>query len=134
MPVKLLRISQDAVSTLGILSINGKPIFTTLELPWKDNQQSISCIPEGEYVCSPHYSKRFGSVFKVFDVPGRFDILFHVGNYPKDTHGCILVGKSFRLNDRGEVEISSSKIALDEMKILLGKESKFLLNVVNSYV
>ena len=129
MLVKLLRISQSSLSTLGVLIVNDKPFFTTLELPWLDNKQSISCIPLGEYTCTHWYSKRFGSVFKVLDVPKRSDILFHAGNSHKDTRGCILVGKSFRLNERGESEIANSKIALDEMRVLLGKENSFVLKI-----
>lgn len=26
------------------------------------------------------------------EVPNRFGILFHVGNYPHDTKGCVLLG------------------------------------------
>ena len=131
MLVKLLRISSTKTETTGVLLLDSKLLFTTLELPWLDNKQTLSCIPEGEYICVPWYSKRFGSVIKVLEVPGRFDILFHSGNSPKDTHGCILVGKHFRLNDRGLVEIGNSKIALDEMRILLGGLDKFTLKITH---
>lgn len=129
MLVKLLRISSTKTETTGVLLLDDKPLFTTLELPYLDNKQSISCIPEGEYTCVPWRSNRFGNVIKVLDVPGRFDILFHSGNSPKDTHGCILVGKHFRLNTRGLVEIGNSKIALNEMRVLLGGLDKFTLKI-----
>lgn len=131
MKVKLLRISGSATETLGVLLIDGHPLFATLELPWKENKQSISCIPTGSYTCIPFYSKRFGSVFKVLKVDGRFDILFHVGNGAKDTHGCILVGKSFRLNSRGQGEVANSKLAIDELRVLLGGENSFLLDITD---
>lgn len=35
--------------TNGILSFNGKEICKTIELPWKENQRRISCVPEGTY-------------------------------------------------------------------------------------
>jgi hypothetical protein len=128
MLVQLTRF-YNKTSTPGVLLFNGLPVFSTLELPWLENKQSISCIPEGEYLVTPHYSKRFGNVFAVHKVPNRSGILFHVGNYLKDTHGCILVGKSFTLNERGDVDILNSKLALDEMRVLLGKELKFILKI-----
>jgi len=129
MLVKLLRISSSKTETAGVLLLDSKPMFTTLEPPWQDNKQALSCIPDGEYICAPWKSHRFGNVIKVMDVPGRFDILFHSGNYARDTQGCILVGKHFRISDRGLTEIGNSKIALDEMRILLGGLDKFTLKI-----
>lgn len=40
----------------------------TLELPFLDNQQNISCIPNGEYVMVKHKSPKFGNCFKVFEM------------------------------------------------------------------
>ena len=36
-------------STIGKLYLNGEMFCDTLELPYRDNQRSISCIPDGEY-------------------------------------------------------------------------------------
>jgi hypothetical protein len=33
-----------------------------------------------------------GQVLEIYNVSGRSDILLHIGNYPKNTKGCILVG------------------------------------------
>jgi len=131
MLVQLTRFP-NPLSSPGILLVDGLPFLMTLELPWKDNKQSISCIPEGEYRVESHYSHRFKNVFKVFDVPGRFDILFHAGNSVKDTHGCILVGNSFTLNKEGEVRIINSRIALNEMRSRLGKIATFTLVIKNA--
>ena len=35
-------------ATLGELMVGGQ-VFNTIELPWKDNQRSVSCIPTGVY-------------------------------------------------------------------------------------
>lgn len=37
----------------------------TLEPPYKDNQQNISCIPEGRYIVKRHKSPKFGDCFIV---------------------------------------------------------------------
>ena len=88
----LFRQKESNLSTQGILIGENFPTFQTLELPWKENKTKISCIPEGTYETRWHLSPRFGWCYKLFDVPGRSEILIHHGNYPKNTEGCILLG------------------------------------------
>tara|TARA_R110002051_G_scaffold40796_1_gene84682 strand:+ start:277 stop:654 length:378 start_codon:yes stop_codon:yes gene_type:complete len=84
-------------STIGELFLNGERFCDTLELPWKDNQRSISCIPEGQYkvrIRLPRESATRDYIhLLVKDVKDRDYILFHIGNTAKDTRGCILVGQ-----------------------------------------
>jgi hypothetical protein len=73
----------------------------TLELPWRENKRSISCIPSGEYIVKIRQSPRYGRIYWVTNVPERSWILIHSGNVAGDvekgfrTHvqGCILLGK-----------------------------------------
>jgi hypothetical protein len=44
----------------------------------------------------------------VQDVPARSYILVHIGNFPKDTKGCILVGQS-----RQQDCVNNSTLAMD---------------------
>lgn len=68
-------------------------------------QKGITAIPTGRYkvvmnIQSPKFSKykqyEFckGYLPRLVDVPGYEGVLIHIGNYPKDTDGCILVGKN----------------------------------------
>lgn len=68
-------------------------------------QKGITAMPTGRYkvvmnVQSPKFSKykqyEFckGYLPRLVDVPGYEGVLIHIGNYPKDTDGCILVGKN----------------------------------------
>ncbi|UFH35057.1 DUF5675 family protein [Flavobacterium acetivorans] len=76
--------------TNGIILYKGKPVCHTIELPWKDNQYQVSCIPEGEYFLEKRYSSRFGWHLEIMDVPNRSLILFHPANYAlKELEGCI---------------------------------------------
>lgn len=68
--------------------------FCTLELPWLDNHPETSCIPEGSYHVLRDHTGKF-QVYAIHNVPGRSSIEMHVGNYPKDSKGCILIGSSF---------------------------------------
>jgi hypothetical protein len=100
----LKRHQADEVQTLGqlfILEDNDMPLgsFMTLELPWRNNERRVSCIPAGKYELHPHYSPRFGKCLWV-KMPGgdptvtggRTGILVHKGNYYSEILGCILPG------------------------------------------
>ncbi|MCL1888899.1 MAG: DUF5675 family protein [Desulfovibrionaceae bacterium] len=95
----LTRSPGDDQGTPGTLIGPGLALVT-LELPWRDNQPNISCIPAGKYICKPTISPKFGPCIGVQDVPGRANILIHAGNWAgdkskgfiTDSQGCILVG------------------------------------------
>jgi len=115
MNFKLVLIRDEHLKdrTLGRLIVFRERIkygnFFTLELPWLDNKRNISCIPQGVYKVRKRYSQRFGDHFEVLGVPDRTLILFHVGNFPDDTDGCILPGLSLE-------DIGTEKIAKDGIK------------------
>ena len=94
----IIRDTFTEESTIGELFLNGERMCDTLELPWKDNQRSISCIPEGVYKVRLRTARESATRdylhLLVQDVPNRDYILFHRGNSAKDTSGCILVGFS----------------------------------------
>ena len=83
-------------STIGELFLNGEKFCDTLELPYIDNQKSISCIPIGQYKVRlrlPRESATRDYIhLLVQEVKDRSYILFHRGNTAKDSRGCILVG------------------------------------------
>jgi hypothetical protein len=92
----IIRDTFSEKSTIGELFLNGERMCDTLELPWKDNQRNISCIPEGVYKVRLRLARESATRdylhLLVQDVPNRDWILFHRGNSAKDTSGCILVG------------------------------------------
>lgn len=92
--IQLIRTKSLSDRTLGILLYKNNFASHTLELPWQDNKKNISCIPEGRYLTKRAVSGKYGECFRVFDVLGRLGILFHVGNAPSDSRGCILVGRA----------------------------------------
>jgi hypothetical protein len=76
--------------TNGKLECEGKFICSTIELPWKENEKRISCIPEGEYLLQKRYSRKFDWHLEVIDVKNRKLILFHPANNAlKELNGCI---------------------------------------------
>jgi Family of unknown function (DUF5675) len=74
----------------GDLLIDGAKVCNTIELPWKENQSRISCIPEGTYQLTKRYSLRFGWHLLVNNVVNRNYILIHAYNDAlKESKGCI---------------------------------------------
>jgi hypothetical protein len=100
----------------GVLEWNGTIVCYTIELPWLNNQQRVSCIPEGEYVLQKRFSPKFKWHLHLRNVPGRDLILIHPANdAKKELMGCIApVSKHIGIG-KG---ISSRK-ALEKLKFLV---------------
>lgn len=76
--------------TNGKLECKGKSICNTIELPWKENETRVSCIPEGKYFIKKRYSQKFQWHLEVLDVKNRSLILFHPANNAlQELNGCI---------------------------------------------
>jgi hypothetical protein len=76
--------------TNGHIEYNGTTICNTIELPWKNNEKMISCIPEGKYLLKKRYSAKFKWHIEITNVPSRGAILFHPANNAlKELNGCI---------------------------------------------
>lgn len=123
------RISTNDEGTLGKLTLLGKSFFT-LELPWLNNANSISCIPEGIYTVKWTKSPRLKKfTYEILGVPNRAGIRIHGGNFagraPKYiTHslGCPLLGyKIGRMN--GQRAIFDSRRAVVDFERLGNKET-----------
>ena len=133
MKAVLIRLQNDLNQTLGILQFfdqeNKLLECKTMELPWRDNQRNVSCIPSGTYQVRKHVSPKFGETFHVLDVPGRSEILIHTGNYNRDTLGCILPGAKFAdINGDGLKDVTSSAITMK--KLLATAPNEFKLTIV----
>ena len=94
--VRIARNHCDDRPTTGKLYA-GDLEFETLELPWKDNQPNVSCIPNGLYELVMDLSKRFGKIMPhALGVPGRTGIRIHGGEIEANTEGCPMVGLTRR--------------------------------------
>ena len=82
--------------TQGVLEWNGTIVCYTIELPWKNKETKVSCIPEGKYFIKKRYSKKFQWHLEVLDVKNRSFILFHPANNAlQELNGCIAPVKKF---------------------------------------
>lgn len=126
----LSRITKSDFQILGNLLIvenDQEHNFATLELPWRNNERNISCIPPGKYVIRKRFSPKFGDHWHIMNVPGRDEILIHKGNFINDTHGCIIVGTSTAdINGDGKLDVINSTMAMRSINKILGFETYVL--------
>jgi len=118
MELLLKRIARREKYTIGHLYIDGEYFCDTLEDTDRGLSQAdglavckrkkiagVTAIPTGRYrvltnVVSPRFSKfkqyQFcgGKLPRIINVPAYEGVLIHIGNYPKDTEGCVLVGRN----------------------------------------
>jgi hypothetical protein len=91
--VTIQRQVASASCVRGTISVNGAEIGKTIELPWKENKNDISCIPAGTYEAMVRYDKKDHWRLQLKDVPGnRTGVQIHVGNHTSEIEGCVLVG------------------------------------------
>jgi hypothetical protein len=96
--------------TRGELLIEGEHACYTLERPWLNNRESVSCIPLGTYGVELAWSEHWGrDIPHVMNVPGRTAIEMHPGNFVYNSIGCILLGKV-----RQEFTLGRSVAAVDD--------------------
>jgi Family of unknown function (DUF5675) len=70
-----------------------------------------SCIPSGTYNVVISESQHFGMLVPcVTGVEGHTGIEIHPGNWPRDTHGCLLVGE-----ERAPDDVTQSRAAFEQL-------------------
>ena len=130
MNITIIRRWLSDKSTIGELLLDGKSECYTLEPPIRDNKPRA--IPGGAYDVVIRYSPKHGRLIPhVEDVPGFSMIEIHVGNYPKDTDGCTLVGVS--VSSQPDM-INSSKDAIKALYALAFPEIEAGNEVWATYV
>ncbi|UOX39955.1 hypothetical protein [Vibrio phage V-YDF132] len=135
----LYRSSSDMQGTLSTMFTPSGAKYYVIELPWRDNQQSISCIPAGTYRLKPWSSKKFGKCWHVTNVPDRSYILIHKGNvagardhgFKTHSEGCLIVGKGVGVL-YGQKAVLNSGGAMSELLRELGHDQEYDLHIVET--
>ena len=134
--LKLNRVLQNDIETLGILEVYESDETTlieryvTVELPWKGNQNRVSCIPQGEYSFETRVHQKFGQCFFLtgnaknnFNGGGLGQLPAPSTGYVRDSifihtapqaigwlEGCI--GPGFKFNTKGNPTHSSPQTGI----------------------
>jgi hypothetical protein len=91
--VEIRRDLYTSQATFGTIYVNGQAIAYTLERPVGNNEKDRSAIPTGTYPGGLRYDGKKGWRVELSRVAGNRDhVQIHVGNFPADSTGCILVG------------------------------------------
>ena len=94
MKIAVGRDLYTALSTQGQLYLDDAHECYTLEPPWKTDGSKPRAIPNGTYPLTVRWSVEHNRHLPhVENVPGFVAIEQHIGNFPKDTLACTLVGK-----------------------------------------
>lgn len=106
MELILTRDLHESSCELGLLAVGGAH-FQTIELPWRENQHGISCVPYGKYQLERHSSdahpRTWGLINEELHVTHyplqahpdwRSLCLIHSANWARQLQGCIAPGKN----------------------------------------
>ena len=113
--IQIRRIYQPDC-TIGVLTTNTGLRLFTLELPWLENKNDVSCIPSGDYGAFIRVSPKNGEVIELRGTGTRTNIQIHAANFTSQIEGCIAVGLSIAdINADGTPDVTSSKKALSQL-------------------
>lgn len=109
-----------------------------LEPPDRNNQEYISCIPAGEYLCEIISSKHFGKVYELKNVEGRTVVYIHTGNWAgdklegfrTDSEACLLPGMIRGSDRNNQLTVWRSRIAINHLYDIT-KKKPFKLTIRN---
>ena len=125
--LKLQRLYPKPNYIIGKFYIESDFFSDTMELPWRDNQENISCIPAGIYPVEMLMSPHFGRMLPhILNVPDRTDVMMHNGSFPQDTNGCVLVGKN---SSPGMLTLS--RIHSDSLNMILANETAMQIQILD---
>ncbi len=133
----LERLETSDQGTFGRIQIGDQTFFTG-ELPDRNNESNISCIPVGTYHCKWTYSYHFKKEMYLVDaVPERAGIRIHAANFmgAKDLryrcqlNGCIALGERVA-EMAGQKALIVSAPAVRRFEELLNKKP-FILEIID---
>lgn len=126
MEIQVLRKWPRPKYIIGQMYIDGKFFCHTMEPP---RSGSHPCIPQGSYDVQMYPSAKFKALRPILmNVPKRTGILIHEGNYPRDTQGCILVGRNTKVG-----AVLNSRETLKQLISLIQKSEKTTITIKESF-
>lgn len=139
MKVLVLRDPSGKV-TLGKMYLTWtkvQPDIYTLELPWKNNEPHISCIPTGIYTLKPFHSDKHGNTWKFQNIMNRNNCELHPANFACDVfwngkqhyselEGCMAPGFGI---DESIPMITRSQDAINYLRTTIGTNTTWEMEI-----
>lgn len=117
-------------ATVGVLECGTHRFFTLEDAMKGGGLAKDSCVPSGAYDLVKHSGPKYKDTFALvgeqvshMPEPGkaRSAVLFHAGNWVRDTEGCVLLGYGWRLLP--EPMVTESRKAFDAWRALMAINS-----------
>lgn len=133
--MRLERYEYGDEATFGTLHLPDGSTLDILECPWLDNRPNVSCVPEGTYHLEPHSSAKYADTWALVgetvshwpSSKPRSACVFHIGNWAKDTRGCLLPG-----TEREVDMVVNSARAMELLRLAVMAEDQLpLLTIVD---
>lgn len=136
----ILSLSRFQKQREGIASLledaSGKTVSVTLEHAYPDGSGGWEPkIPNGTFTCVRGKHRldsmpvgEFFETFMITGVPGHTNLLFHWGNWEKDSDGCVLTGAALT-ESPGGLMVTNSKATFKKIMGLLEGVDQFTLTV-----
>lgn len=128
--MNLIRNSFEESGIFGTLTDDQGNSYATLEHAYLQPDGSYAPkTPPGTYTCQKgmhtleHHPIPF-EAFEITNVPEHSNILIHIGNYNKDSEGCVLIG-----SEKSGDMIINSKISFQQFMNLLKNSDSFTLTI-----
>jgi hypothetical protein len=116
--IELRREKKTEKSIMGTMLKDDIILCSTLENVSKS-------IPAGTYKLEMTYSPKFKrNMPEILNVPNRIGVRIHIGNFPQDSDGCILVGEKEEGTDDLVIK---SKITFEKMLPILETEKEITI-------
>ncbi len=132
----LRRTDKRSDGIFGEFAFDGQPRFCfTLEHAYANGEEWDAKLQPGTYTCvRGTHALHNGVAFETFEitgVAGHKGILFHAGNFNRDSEGCVLVGKDISINQNTNEEmVTGSKAEFAEFMSRLEGVREFQLEVI----
>lgn len=125
MQLELVREQTNAAGGInGRLYVDGVFFGHTLE-------NAAAAIPCGLFPLYYRFSPKFGAFKLSIDVPGRQYIMFHGGNTPDDSAGCVLVAKNLNKDGTIQGDLSAQLFGLAKDETDAGEATLLVRNKTN---
>jgi len=113
----------------------GRTVYVgcSLERGWRNNENSVSCVPPGTYELKLDYSPRFKTkLWELYGVPNRSECKFHAANYWRQLNGCIALGnKHIDIDGDGDLDVTSSKLTMRKFHELMQDATEAKVMICN---
>jgi Family of unknown function (DUF5675) len=118
----------------SLKTLIGNFVAVTLEHSFEKNDDFVPALSEGVYTCKRGLHQLQGmrapfETFEITNVPGHTGLLFHIGNYNRDTDGCVLLGEEVVIN-QDHAMITKSIESFGHFMTLQTGVDTFILRVI----